>query len=474
MNQNTPVPPIAGAAERATLRAAGLAEAAIDAWLAATPDATGVFSEDCRRYAVFWRLADELIARLPMKRARAAAQAQAADAIFRAAREARERFLREHVEAVYAAITHDLSRFVRVEELVLAAAETVPGLAPARARIAAEADTIQRDKDGLEIDQGILLAHILGHERAGRHLCHAMLLAHPGTSEHLARFASDGAVDLGPARVERRGRVAHLTTRNPRYLNAEDQATLDAMEIAVDLATLDPATDIAVMRGDAVLHPKYRGRRVFGAGINLTHLYRGKIPFVWFLQRDLGFVHKLLRGIASPDVLPDDVHGCGTEKPWIAVVEAFAIGGHCQILLTMDYVLAAHDAFMTLPARKEGIIPGAANLRLPRFTGDRLARQLIQYERKLVCDSVEGRLICDEIAPAGEMDAAIERVAAALTSSGAVSAVGNRRAFRVVQEPLDVFRRYFAVYAREQAVCHFSPALIANLERYRDAQNRQG
>ena len=50
----------------------------------------------------------------------------------------------------------------------------------------------------------------------------------------------------------------------------------------------------------------------------------------------------------------------------MGAVESFAIGGHCQILLALDYVLAADDAYMTLPARKEGIIPGAANLRLPR------------------------------------------------------------------------------------------------------------
>jgi enoyl-CoA hydratase/carnithine racemase len=170
--------------------------------------------------------------------------------------------------------------------------------------------------------------------------------------------------------------------------------------------------------------------------------------------------------------VPDDVHGQGIEKLWIAAVESFAIGGHCQILLTQDYVLAADNAFMTLPARKEGIIPGAANLRLPRFTGDRMARQLINYERKLVCDSDEGRLICDEIAPADQMDAAIERVVTGLTNSGAVSAVGNRRAFRIAAEPLDLFRRYCAVYARAQAECHFSSALIANLERHWNAQNR--
>ena len=287
-------------------------------------------------------------------------------------------------------------------------------------------------------------------------------------------FIVDGAIDLGAVRVERRGVAAHLTAANPRYLNAEDGTTLDKMEIAVDIAILDPATKIAVIRGGEVDHPKYRGQRIFGAGINLTHLYRGKIPFVWYMQRDLGYVHKIFRGVARPDALPDDVHGSGIEKPWIAAVDNFAIGGHCQALLVMDYVVAAADAYMTLPARKEGIIPGASNLRLPRFVGDRLARQLVQYERRLACDSSEGRLICDEIAPAAAMEASIDRVVAGLTTSGAVGAIANRRAFRVGAEPLDLFRRYMAVYAREQAYCHFSPALIANLERYWDAQNRSG
>ena len=265
-------------------------------------------------------------------------------------------------------------------------------------------------------------------------------------------------------RLERHGRAVHLLSSNPRYLNAEDQGTIDAMEIGVDVATLDPGTEIAVLRGQPVEHAKYAGRRIFGAGINLTHLYHGKIPYLWYLQRELGFVHKYLRGIATPDLLPDDVNGAGVEKPWIAAVEGFAIGGHCQILLTMDYVLATDDAFLSLPARKEGIIPGAANLRLPRFTGDRLARQLIQAERRLQCDSAEGRLICDEIVSAQDMDAAIDRTVSMLTSAGAVGAIANRRALRVAVEPLDVFRRYCAVYAREQALCHFSQGLIRNLE----------
>ena len=72
-----------------------------------------------------------------------------------------------------------------------------------------------------------------------------------------------------------------------------------------------------------------------------------------------------------------------------------------------------------------------------------------------------------------KIHAAIERVVAGLTSSGVVSAASNRRAFRITQEPLDMFRNYAAIYAREQAYCHFSPALIANLEKYWNAASRK-
>jgi len=456
-----------------TLRSAKLDEAAIAAWITAAPHATADFAGDRGSHVRFWQRCDELIRRLPQKPARSRAEAAAAQCIFLAARDVRERFLRAHVEALYNELTSNRSRFVRLEELVFAAADAVPGLTPTAVQVAAEAELLQRDKDGVEIDQGIFLAHVLASDAAGRHLCHAMLLRRANSNELLGILDVQNKIDLGPVSVERRSNATVVTASNPRFLNAEDNTTLDAMEAAVDIAILDPLTQIAVLRGGEVEHPKYQGRRLFGAGINLTHLYQGKIPFVWFLKRDLGFVHKFFRGVARPDALPDDVHGTAIEKPWIAAVDGFAIGGHCQILLTMDYVLAASDAFMTLPARKEGIIPGAANLRLPRFTGDRIARQAIQYERKLVCDSPEGRLICDEIAAPADMNSALQRVIDGLTNSGAVSATSNRRAIRIGEEPLDAFRHYFSAYARDQAYCHFSPALIANLEREWNAHNRR-
>jgi thioesterase DpgC len=70
------------------------------------------------------------------------------------------------------------------------------------------------------------------------------------------------------------------------------------------------------------------------------------------------------------------------------------------------------------------------------------------------------------------MEAAIEASAAELTSAGPTSLVANRRALRVGAEPLDLFRRYLAVYAREQAHCLYSEALIDNLVRNWRAHER--
>ena len=370
--------------------------------------------------------------------------------------------------AVYDQLTERRTKYLRVDELCRLAARAFPQMLPSEAALAEEAGRALRDKKKLEVGQGEFLAAVLNDPAAGTHLCHAMLLPLPAARERAAEFERSGNLDLGGASVQREGKAAVVTMRNPRFLNAEDESTLGPLELAIDVALLDARSEVCVLRGGQVDHPRYAGQRLFGAGINLTHLYQGKIRYLWYILRDLGLVNKLYRGLAKPGVSPEVE--C-IEKLWIGALEGFAIGGHCQVVLTLDYMLAADGAYMTLPARKEGIIPGAANLRLTRFVGARIARQAVLAERRIDCASPEGRMICDEIV--SDMDAAIAQTVERLTGSGVVSAAGNRRAFRISEEPLDSFRRYMSVYAREQVQCHLSPALIANLERNWNAATRR-
>ena len=379
--------------------------------------------------------------------------------------EERVAFLREHAEAVYRELTDDLRRPVRDEELVYAAADLVPGLVPTREQMAAERELALPDKTGIELAQGIFFSFVLASPRCGAHLVWSMLRPTQEALERLGDFRATGVADLGGTYLERRGRVGYIEIRNDAYLNAEDSLTLPTTEVAVDLALLDPEVEIGVIRGAIVSHPRYAGRRVFGAGVNLTHLYRGQVDFMFFVTRDLGYVNKLFRGLSSPEWRPGEPEET-TEKLWIAAVETFAIGGACQLLHTADHVIAERGARLFLPARKEGILPGASNLRLPRSVGDRIAKRAILSGLEFVAGTPNGDLLIDEVVEEGEMDAAVEARVAALTDSGLVNAAGNRRALRVGAEPLETFREYMATFCREQAHCHLSPALVRNLERH--------
>ena len=58
---------------------------------------------------------------------------------------------------------------------------------------------------------------------------------------------------------------------------------------------MHPGLRMGVLRGEPVEHPKYQGRRIFSAGINLTRIYQGKQSYLFYLTRDMGLLNKMYR-----------------------------------------------------------------------------------------------------------------------------------------------------------------------------------
>ncbi|MGX1914097.1 (3,5-dihydroxyphenyl)acetyl-CoA 1,2-dioxygenase DpgC [Streptomyces phaeochromogenes] len=394
-----------------------------------------------------------------------------AAAVHARARRTRRAFLARHAETVYGLLTEELTRPVRLPELVYEAAERFPGLVPTREQMDAERVLVQARREGREIDQGLFCGAVLRSPVAGRHLVETMLRPTPRALVLLDAFRTGGRAELETVLVERRGPAAHVEFRNTGRLNAEDDRLIADLDTAVDLVLLDDAVKVGVLRGGTVDHPKYRGRRVFSAGIDLSDLRNGRISFVEFLLgRELGYLNKMLRG-----VLTDPAPGAWTEravgKPWIGAVDTFAIGGGMQLLLVLDHVIAEENAYLSLPAAEEGIVPGLGNLRLTRLTGARLARQVVLGGRRLAATDPEARLVCDDVVPAEDMDDAIERAVAAL-SAPAVAA--NRHMLTVAEEPLDLFRTYLAEFAVAQAARTYAPDVLAKVERrWQDRERRR-
>ncbi|WP_307846464.1 (3,5-dihydroxyphenyl)acetyl-CoA 1,2-dioxygenase DpgC [Actinospica durhamensis] len=399
-------------------------------------------------------------ARAGSLRAAAAAVREPADQ--HASRSSRRAFMAANAEAVYDVLTAGRTRHLRLGALVELAAAEFPGLVPTPDELAQDAARRQSDKRGLEIDVGIFMHGILSAPVAGEHLVDAMLRPTPRALARLDEFRRTGALDLGSVLVRRDGAAAHLTMCRGDRLNAEDNQQVEDMETAVDVALLDPAVRVGVVRGGVMDHPRYRGRRVFSAGINLKELSAGRISLIDFLlRRELGYLNKIVRGVRvdheqswrSPEI----------EKPWLAAVDGFAIGGGMQMLLVFDRVIAASDAYLALPAAKEGIVPGAGNLRLGRQAGARLSRQMILGGRRIRASEPDARLLVDEVAEPEDMDASVERGVALLDSPAVVA---NRRMVNLAEHPRDRFRTYMAEFALQQSIRIYEDDVLGKVNRF--------
>lgn len=403
---------------------------------------------------------DDILAGLPAPSARTSAQRDAVSSALTGIRAMRADCLEAHAEEIYDELTAGRTRYLRIEEMVRTAARAYPGLVPTDEQMAAERARPQAEKEGREIDQAIFLRGILRAPKAGPHLLDAMLRPTPRALDLLPEFAASGFVRMEAVRLERRDGVAYLTLCRDDCLNAEDTQQVDDMETAVDLALLDPSVRVGLLRGGEMSHPRYQGRRVFCAGVNLKKLSSGDIPLVDFLlRRELGYLHKIVRGVRTDGSWPSRF----VDKPWMAAVDSFAIGGGAQLLLVFDHVLAASDAYFSLPAAKEGIIPGAANYRLTRFTGPRVARQVILGGRRIRADEPDARLIVDEVVPPEEMDVAI---GAALARLDGDAVLANRRMVNLAEEPPDEFRRYLAEFALQQALRIYGADVIGKVGKF--------
>ncbi|MFJ2647252.1 (3,5-dihydroxyphenyl)acetyl-CoA 1,2-dioxygenase DpgC [Streptomyces sp. NPDC087420] len=406
--------------------------------------------------------AERTLTPLPAPARRTAAQRAVADAAKNRARAERSGFLQRHADAVYDRLTDGRTREPRIDELVAAAATAYPGLVPTAELLERENGRPQADKEGHEIDQGIFLRAVLRSPVAGPHLLASMLRPTDRALALLPEFRRTGTVRMKAVRLERRDGVARLTLCRDDCLNAEDNQQVDDMETAVDLALLDPGVRVGLVRGGEMSHPRYRGRRIFSAGINLKNLSSGGISLVDFLlRRELGYVHKLVRGIRVDG--PTAWHMPYAEKPWVAAVDGFAIGGGAQLLLVFDHVLAASDAYFSLPAAKEGIVPGVANFRLGRSGGPRLSRQIILEGRRVRASEPAARLLVDEVVEPEELDAAVERSLARLDGEAVLV---NRHMLNLAEEPVDAFRAYMAEFALQQALRLYGADVIGKVGRF--------
>lgn len=161
------------------------------------------------------------------------------------------------------------------------------------------------------------------------------------------------ASDLdAPVRYETRKHVAILTLNRPQALNAVNSALSHALGAALERAIVDDEVRVVVVTGAG---------RAFCAGADLKELARGNTVHdsehpEWDFA---GFVR----------------HWC--DKPTIAAVNGFAMGGGTELALACDLVVAGEDVSFGLPEVKRGLFAAAGGaVRLQRQIPLKIALQV--------------------------------------------------------------------------------------------------
>ena len=168
--------------------------------------------------------------------------------------------------------------------------------------------------------------------------------------------------------------VGRARLNRPAALNALNSALLDELMQALTAFDDDPEIGALIVTGDD---------KAFAAGADIKEM-QGKS------QMDMLMAPSLLDRFA--------VHRLN--KPVIAAVSGYALGGGCEVALSCDMIVASETAVFGQPEINLGIIPGAGGTqRLTRAVGKALAMEIMLTDRKLSAQEALAYGLVNRVAP---------------------------------------------------------------------------
>jgi enoyl-CoA hydratase/carnithine racemase len=142
------------------------------------------------------------------------------------------------------------------------------------------------------------------------------------------------------------------------------------------------------------------------------------------------------------------------EKPTIAAVHGFALGGGCELSMGCDFRYVSEDARIGQPETQLGLIPGAGGTqRLPRLVGFQRAKELVFTGRHVAAEEALSIGYADKVAPTDELldlalaDAAVWASKATVALAAAKKAMAAGRGVpleRALALEREGFQRSFA------------------------------
>jgi len=221
---------------------------------------------------------------------------------------------------------------------------------------------------------------------------------------------------------EVREHVAYVTLNRPEAMNAiTRQMTAEIIDVCSAVAD-DPEVRVMVLTG--------AGERAFCTGLDLKERAREAEDVTAFDRRrarNRPGIHSQSQAIAALD------------KPVIAAMRGYAIGGGLEMALACDIRIAAEDAKLGMMEVRRGRLGGSGGTqRLPRLIG--VARALEMCLTGEPVDAAEAYRIglVNHVVPAAELLSFASELAAKICLGAPLSVIAIKEAItRGVQLPLE-------------------------------------
>lgn len=204
-------------------------------------------------------------------------------------------------------------------------------------------------------------------------------------------------------KVEREGRLLIVTLNRPERYNALHWPAHFELARVWDEFAADPELWVAVVTG--------AGDKAFCAGNDLRYQAEG---------------HERKR---CPSGFAGLTNRYDLNKPLIAAVNGFAMGGGFETALACDLIVAAENAVFALPEPRVGLMAGAGGVhRLPRMIGQKQALGMILTGRRV--GAAEGKELgfVNEVVPEGGAVEAAKRWAGQILECAPISIRASKEA----------------------------------------------
>lgn len=208
--------------------------------------------------------------------------------------------------------------------------------------------------------------------------------------------------------VTKKDHIAVITMNRPEALNALNKAVFTDLEVALDDVEKDDEVYVVVITGAG---------RAFIAGADIGEMAPMNVA------EGLAFSELGNRILMRVDMM---------EKPTIAAVNGFALGGGCEMALACDIRIASEKAKFGQPEVGLGITPGfAGTQRLPRIVGISKAMELILTAKVIGAAEAKAIGLVSEVYPPEELMPKALELANAICANAQIAVQESKRCIRM-------------------------------------------